>query len=86
MRTNKGIFIGAGSSVLMAGCAVSPSLNVLGAFFPDWLFCMMFGLAMTLIVRTAMMRKRREAVAFLPVVYTTLMVFFSMLFWVVIFE
>lgn len=25
--------------VLLSGCTVAPSISVLGAYFPDWLFC-----------------------------------------------
>lgn len=28
-----------GIGLLSGGCAHSPSVNVLGAFFPDWMFC-----------------------------------------------
>ncbi|MBP6365879.1 MAG: hypothetical protein KBA82_00075 [Nitrosomonas sp.] len=25
--------------ILLNGCAITPSISVLGAYFPDWLFC-----------------------------------------------
>ncbi|MBV8467247.1 MAG: hypothetical protein JO218_14995 [Burkholderiales bacterium] len=37
-------------SSLLGGCAESPSINVLGAFFPDWLFCIVGGIAVATVL------------------------------------
>jgi hypothetical protein len=33
-----------------AGCALSPSVNILGSFFPAWLICIVTGLVLALVV------------------------------------
>jgi hypothetical protein len=34
----------------MAGCALSPSVNILGSFFPAWLISIVTGLVLALVV------------------------------------
>lgn len=38
------------ASLSVAGCSHSPSIGVLGAFFPDWLFCIAAGVLATVLV------------------------------------
>ena len=35
----------------VAGCGVSPSVNVLGSFFPAWLISIVVGVILTVVVR-----------------------------------
>jgi hypothetical protein len=35
---------------LLGGCQVAPSVAVLGAFFPDWMFCMLIALLVAVLV------------------------------------
>jgi hypothetical protein len=37
--------------LLMGGCAHSPTVDVLGSYFPAWMECIILGLVSTLIVR-----------------------------------
>ena len=34
-------------SIPLGGCSGAPSISVLGAFFPDWMFCIMTALILT---------------------------------------
>ena len=36
---------------MIAGCGVSPSVNVLGSFFPAWLISIVVGVILTVVVR-----------------------------------
>lgn len=36
---------------LLGGCAYSPTVDVLGSYFPSWMACIIIGLILTLIVR-----------------------------------
>ena len=38
-------------AIMIAGCGVSPSVNVLGSFFPAWLISMIVGVILTVVVR-----------------------------------
>jgi len=44
-RTAAGVLIG------VAGCGVSPSVNVLGSFFPAWLISIVVGVVLTVVVQ-----------------------------------
>jgi len=37
--------------LLLGGCAHSPTVDVLGSYFPAWMLCIIVGLVSTLIVR-----------------------------------
>jgi hypothetical protein len=39
------------SFILVAGCGLAPSVNILGSFFPAWLICIVFGVVLTIITR-----------------------------------
>lgn len=71
----------------LGGCALSPSIPVLGASFPDWLFCLVGGIAGTVVVHLALGRLgRRNALAPLPVSYVALSGLFSMAAWLIFFS
>ena len=38
-------------ALLLAGCAHSPTLDVLGSYFPAWMVCIVLGLVLTVITR-----------------------------------
>lgn len=45
------------STVLLGGCAFAPSIPLLGAAFPDWLLCIVGGVAGTTVVHLALSRR-----------------------------
>jgi len=40
------IGIAAPAAVVLEGCAIAPSIGLLGAYFPDWLFCIIAGVVL----------------------------------------
>jgi len=42
--------------VLLAGCVQSPSMNVLGAYYPAWLFCIVGGVVITVLIRLTLLK------------------------------
>ncbi|MEB0137728.1 MULTISPECIES: YtcA family lipoprotein [unclassified Undibacterium] len=38
--------LSAATSTVLCGCTNAPSLNFLGAYFPDWMFCLLLGLVL----------------------------------------
>lgn len=38
-------------ALLLAGCSTSPSLNLLGSFFPAWMLCAAGGIVIAVILR-----------------------------------
>jgi hypothetical protein len=39
---------------LLGGCQVAPSVAVLGAFFPDWMFCMLIAVLVAVLVDSSL--------------------------------
>lgn len=75
------------SLMVLGGCSVSPSISVLGAYFPDWMFCFLGALLLTLIVRAVLGRLQRERLLGPPfVAYSALLLLFSLLIWLLIFN
>jgi hypothetical protein len=71
----------------LAGCARfhSPTIDVLGSYFPAWMICMVCGLALTLIARLLFVAARLRVYP-APVVYPCLMALFTLAVWLILFE
>jgi hypothetical protein len=71
----------------VAGCAFSPSIGVVGAYFPDWLFCLVGAVVATVAVYASLAsRGLAENFGPAPVVYPTLLLFFALLAWLIFFR
>jgi hypothetical protein len=75
-------------SPLLAGCSRAPSINVLGAYFPDWMFCISAA-AVLCFVLNAFARARGWLAGvpgrLLAVAYAALTALFSMVGWLIFF-
>lgn len=70
----------------LAACKQPPSINVIGAYFPDWLFCTIGGVLLTFVTRAVLLRTQRTAwLQPLVLSYPLLALFFSLLTWLVFF-
>ncbi|WOD13850.1 YtcA family lipoprotein [Paraburkholderia kirstenboschensis] len=83
----RAIGIAAIAAILMSGCANSPSIGVLGAYFPDWLFCIVAGVVLTVVIY--LMLKRLQADHLMrpsAVTYPTLVALLSLAVWLTLFQ
>jgi len=73
--------------LLLTGCQQAPAFNVLGSYFPAWLFCLAAGIVLTVVTR-AVLRKRELAEALSPplLMYSCLTAFFTFALWLVFFR
>jgi hypothetical protein len=78
--------LAAAASSLLTGCSLPPSINVLGAYFPAWLFCIVAGVSLTVIVHV-ISRERSLGRRLMPVAltYPVLTTLFSIV-WLIFFE
>ncbi|WP_169307426.1 YtcA family lipoprotein [Chitiniphilus eburneus] len=77
----------AAASLFLAGCARAPSINVLGAFFPDWLFCIVGGIFLTLLIRLLIRRLGwARHLAWPGLVYASLTVLTTLVIWLIVFQ
>lgn len=74
---------------LLSGCATSPSIGVLGAFFPDWLFCIVGAIVATTMVHAGLRatgRLVRPGGLTLPLAYLALTVTLALTGWLIFFQ
>ncbi|HEX3635141.1 MAG TPA: YtcA family lipoprotein [Paraburkholderia sp.] len=79
--------IAAIAAIPMSGCTGSPSIGVLGAYFPDWLFCIVAGVVLTVVIYLIL--KRLQADHLLgpaAVVYPTLVTLLALAAWLTLFQ
>ncbi|WP_081936319.1 YtcA family lipoprotein [Burkholderia sp. 9120] len=68
--------------VLTAGCSGSPTIAILGAYFPDWLFCIAGAVLAVACVHVLLSRSGRGALLEPPaLVYPALTVLFAVALW-----
>ena len=77
-------------NLLLAGCrtdAHSPTVDVLGSYFPAWIICIVIGLALTLVARQLFIGFKVDAhLRPAPLVYLCLTVFFTLAVWLLFFQ
>ena len=71
--------------LLLGGCSRAPSVDILGSFFPAWLFCLVVAVLLATLIRLVMLRLRVKVV--LPiVVYPSLAVSLTFALWLMFFH
>lgn len=69
------------------GCSGSPAFNILGSYFPSWLVCLGISIVLTFLAHAFVTTKNlADQLWPLPVVYSSLLCFFSCTLWLILFE
>ncbi len=73
--------------LLLTGCQQAPAFNVLGSYFPAWLFCLGVGMVLTVVARVVL-RKYDLGAALNPplLMYSCLTAFFTFALWLIFFR
>lgn len=75
--------------ILLGGCATTPSISVLGAYFPDWMFCIVGAIVATGVAH-GLMRNGGLFVHFgpryLPLAYAALTSALALAGWLIFFK
>jgi hypothetical protein len=75
--------------LLLTGChsTHSPTVDVLGSYFPAWIICIVTGLVLTIITRQFLIAlKLDQHLRPAPLVYLCLMTCFTLLIWLIFFK
>ncbi len=73
--------------LFMGGCAYSPTVDVVGSYFPAWMLCIILGLASTIIVRLLLIGLGiYPHLRLKPLVFSCLSIFFTLAVWLVFFK
>ena len=74
-------------ALLLAGCAHSPTLDVLGSYFPAWMVCMVIGLVLTVITRQFLIGfKLHVHLRLAGLVYLCLTLLWTLVAWLLCFK
>jgi hypothetical protein len=73
--------------LVLSGCQRAPSFNVLGSYFPAWLFCLLVAILLTIAARVVL-RKYNLSDALNPplLMYSCLTAFFTFATWLIFFR
>ena len=79
------------AALLLSGCrpvdAHSPTLDVLGSYFPAWMMCIILGIFLTLISRQILIGLKLNAHLRLPaIVYPCMTILWTLVVWLVCFK
>ena len=81
------LLIGALVFVLRPLSHRSPTIDILGSYFPAWMICIVSGLTLTLISRWIIRAYHLEGYAFpAPLIYTCLMLIYTFGTWIVFYH
>ena len=70
-----------------SGCSRAPSIELIGSFFPAWMFCIFTAVALTGLIRLELARRELEQkLSPLVVFYPSLAVTISCLLWLILFS
>ena len=77
--------------LLLGGCSVgrnqSPTVDVLGSYFPAWMVCMILGIVITVIVRLLLIGLAvHRHLRWKPLLYACMAVFFTATVWLIFFK
>lgn len=90
MKSTKFILFVLSVGLMLTGCGVndhSPTVDILGSYFPAWIICIVLGLALTLITRQVLIGlKLSTHLHPAPLVYICMLVFFTLTLWLVFFQ
>jgi YtcA family len=72
-------------SLLLAGCGRAPTFDVVGSFFPAWLFCLAVAVLLTVLARWLFLHLR---IALVPhvLIYPSLTTIFAFALWLIFFR
>jgi YtcA-like protein len=65
----------------------SPTIDILGSYFPAWMICIVSGLTLTLITRWIIQAYHLEAYASpAPLIYTCLTIIYTFVTWIIFYQ
>ena len=80
-------YLGPPLLLVLTGCERAPAFNVLGSYFPAWLFCFLLGVLLTTGARFLLRRKNLGQALDPPLLmYPCLTAFFTFAVWLIFFR
>src|SRR5438876_12436697 len=65
----------------------SPTIDILGSYFPAWMICILSGLALTFVAHWIVQVGKRESyIGPAPLIYSSLMIIFTFAIWILFYQ
>ena len=81
------LLIGALVFVVRPASHRSPTIDILGSYFPAWMICIVSGLTLTLVSRWIVRAYHLEAYASpAPLIYTSLTIIYTFVTWIIFYQ
>jgi len=75
------------SILVLTGCERAPAFNILGSYFPAWLFCLVVGIILTVAARFVLRKYNLGEVLNPPLLMcSSLTAFFTFALWLIFFR
>lgn len=75
------------SVLFLSGCSYSPSINIMGSYFPAWMICCAVAIGLTVAAHSLFAKWRILGELWpLPLLYTSLISFVSCTLWIIFFR
>ena len=73
--------------LLLSGCSRSPSIDVLGSYFPAWIVCCVIGIVLALVTYFILVRLQLEpAIPMKTLVYPCAAAAYTFLAWIILYS
>lgn len=74
-------------NLALCGCERAPSIDVLGSFFPSWIFCIVAGIALTVPTRFLLIRSQLDGeIGPGVIIYPCMAALYSFSIWLIFFR
>lgn len=84
---NKKWFVLYAPSLILCGCSRSPSVNVLGSYFPAWIMCCLIGIILAVATHFILVRIKVEAaIPLKTLVYPCAAAAYTFLAWIIFYS
>jgi len=73
--------------VICSGCNRSPSIDIIGSFFPVWMLCLLIGVILAFVVRYFLVRFKLDSeIGPVALFYPSVVLLFTSLLWLIFFR
>jgi hypothetical protein len=75
------------AALTLSSCDRAPSFDILGSFFPAWLFCLVMGILLAVVARFLLLRLGLEGALTPPaLIYPSMTALFTFAIWLIFFR
>ncbi len=87
MSRTPALSLSIGVCLLLTGCSIAPSVDVIGSFFPVWMVCLIVAIVLTSVLRIFLLRRQLEpAIEPVALFYPAVVLLLCCLLWLIFYR